>query len=215
MNRIIDISPAIEEGIAVWPGDVPFSRQISLDMKHGDGFTLSDIHTTLHLGAHADASNHYRTDGVGIGEHGLGAYIGPCQVIHVDVDPSKRIMPEMVKTEILAPRVLFHTGTYPDPRVFNEDFASLSPELITWLHGQDVVLIGIDTPSIDPFDDKVLLSHDALGRCQIANLEGLILGHVVPGPYTLVALPLPLVHCDASPVRAVLIDGSLPSGAHP
>jgi arylformamidase len=209
MNDIIDISPPIDPNIAVWPGDVPFSRHVSLDMQQGDGFTLSDIRTTVHLGAHADASNHYRTDGAGIQEHHLAPYIGPCQVVQVDVGPGNRITPDMVADEIQAPRVLFHTGTYPDPTVFNEDFASLSPELVNWLHKKDVVLIGIDTPSIDLFDDKALISHAALGQCGMANLEGLILGHVAPGTYTLVALPLPFMHCDASPVRAILIDGSL------
>jgi arylformamidase len=35
-------------------------------------------------------------------------------------------------------------------------------------------------------------------------LEGLVLDHVPPGDYELIALPLPLAGLDASPVRAIL-----------
>jgi arylformamidase len=38
----------------------------------------------------------------------------------------------------------------------------------------------------------------------VAILEGLELGHVTPGCYELVALPLRLEGADASPVRATL-----------
>ncbi len=38
----------------------------------------------------------------------------------------------------------------------------------------------------------------------MAILEGLVLAPVPPGLYELIALPLPLVGFDASPVRAVL-----------
>ena len=103
-----------------------------------------------------------------------------------------------------APRVLLRTGTFPEPEGWNSDFASLSPELVDALAAAGVVLVGIDTPSVDPFDDAELESHRALRRHGIANLEGLVLGHVPPGRYTLIALPLPLEGADASPVRAAL-----------
>src|SRR5438477_209411 len=41
----------------------------------------------------------------------------------------------------------------------------------------------------------------------MVNLEGLVLAHVPPGLYTLVALPLALEGADASPVRAPLPPG--------
>jgi arylformamidase len=103
-----------------------------------------------------------------------------------------------------APRLLLATGTFPDPTLFNEDFASCSPELIEHLHAHGVRLIGIDTPSIDLFPSKNLPSHQACLRRDMAVLEGLVLSHVADGLYELIALPLPLVGYDGSPVRAVL-----------
>ena len=39
----------------------------------------------------------------------------------------------------------------------------------------------------------------------MAILEGIVLEHVTPGRYTLIALPLKIEGADAAPVRAVLL----------
>ena len=204
MSVLIDISPPISAAIAVWPGDVPYEREVAYDMQDGAHMTLSAIHTTLHLGAHADAPNHYAKDGHGIGAQDLAPYYGPCQVVQVNVAAGQRIYPADVPVAITQPRVLFCTGSFPNPDEFNEDYVSLSPELVHWLNDSGVCLVGIDTPSVDPFESKALESHNALAVTRMANLEGLVLGRVPPGSYQLIALPLPLQNADASPVRAVL-----------
>lgn len=202
---IIDISPVIDSTIAVWPGDTPFTHTRSLDIARGDHLTLSDIRTTLHVGAHADAPGHYAAGGTDIASRPLEHFIGRCQVIEVAVSRGERVLPRHVTgIDAVPPRILFKTGTFPDHRSWNDDFASLSPEIADWLHERGVVLVGIDTPSVDPFDSKALEAHHALGRHDITNLEGLVLAHVTPGVYELIAAPLPLRHADASPVRALL-----------
>lgn len=207
MPKIIDISPEIREGIAVWPGDTAYSRTINLDYRNGDNLVLSEIKGTVHLGAHTDGPNHYDPKGVGISERSLDYYYGPCQVIAVSIERGKRIYPEDIRIDsIKAERVLFCTNSYPDPYQFNEDFNSLSPELIEALANKGVKLVGIDTPSIDPFDSKKLESHNAVREQNLAILEGVLLKDVQPGTYTLIALPLKLKDADASPVRAVLIE---------
>jgi arylformamidase len=199
-----DITPPISPRLAVWPGDTPPSREVLLDTKRGDNITLSTLRATVHLGAHADAPSHYGKDASAIHERSLDFYLGPCQVIHVDVPRHVRITPPMIATSIRAERVLLATGTFPDPTSFNEDFAALSPELVESLHKQGVKLIGIDTPSVDLFESKDLPSHQAFLRLDMAILEGLALAQVPEGLYELIALPLKLEGFDASPVRAVL-----------
>ena len=205
-GRIIDISPVINPDLAVWPGDVPFSRDVNLSIADGANIDLSAIHGTVHLGAHTDAPSHYSGGGEGIAARELSFYIGPAQVISVDVAPGGRIRPEHCDVAIKAPRVLFRTGSYPDPTHFNVDFCSLSPELIEKLAGEGVRMVGIDTPSIDPADSKDLPSHAMVAAYDLAILEGIVLDHVDDGVYTLVALPLRIEGADASPVRAVLIE---------
>ena len=202
---LIDISPLVDESIAVWPGDTPYARTVNVDMAAGGNLTLSDIRTTVHLGAHTDAPSHYDANGSDIASRSLDYYLGACIVLHVDVERGARIYPEDLKDKaITAARVLLRTGTFPDPKNWNDDFASLSPELVDWLHERGVITIGIDTPSVDPMDDKVLEAHQALARNDMANLEGLVLEDVAEGEYELIALPLRLAGADGSPVRAVL-----------
>lgn len=203
--RILDISPPITPGIAVWPGDVGFSRTVALSIASGSNLDLSSMTTTLHVGAHTDAPSHYAGGAPGIGERDLDRYLGRCQVVRVDVGRDERVRPEHVGVPIVAPRVLFHTGTFPDPNHWNSDFASLSPELVDFLADRGVVLVGIDTPSVDPEKDRELLSHTAIARRDLGILEGIVLDGVDPGEYTLIALPLRIPGADASPVRAVLL----------
>lgn len=202
---LIDISPVVDNGITVWPGDTPFVRTVNLDMDEGANLTLSDIRTTVHVGAHADAPSHYVATGEDIAARRLDYYLGACNVFHVDGVQGRRIYPaDLAGKNITAARVLLRTGTFPDPRGWNDDFASLSPELVDWLHDRSVILVGVDTPSVDPFESKELDAHLTLARHDMANLEGLVLDHVPEGEYELIALPLRLAGADGSPVRAVL-----------
>jgi arylformamidase len=201
---IYDISPPISEHLAVWPGDTLPSREVLLDMKRGDNITLSTLHATVHLGAHADAPSHYSANAPAIHKRSLDYYVGPCQVMHVRVKRGERFGLSALTGPIQSERVLFATDTYPNPEQFNDDFAALSPDLVVALHKLSVKLIGIDTPSVDLFDSKELPSHQAFLRCDMAILEGLQLRDVPAGLYELIALPLRLVGFDASPVRAIL-----------
>jgi arylformamidase len=203
-QKIFDISPIISETTDVWPGDIALTRQIQGKLADGSSVDLSSISTTVHIGAHADAPSHYHKDGVTIDAVDLEPYLGPCQVITVKTsgaitraDCEQKIIPGMK-------RVLFRTLSQPDPQQFPAFFAYLSAEVVTFLGQLGTKLVGIDTPSVDPFDSKDLPAHNALYLWQIRNLEGLDLRTVPDGAYELIALPLRLARFDASPVRAIL-----------
>ena len=201
---IIDISPELDEKTAVWPGDVAFSRSWQMEISQGANLDLSSISTTVHIGAHADAPSHYSGTGGSIDTVSLEPYLGPCQVIEVfGVD---LIKPEHISQAKLenGSRLLFKTNSFPNPKKFNENFTALSPEVVDLMGSRGVVLVGLDTPSVDPFDSKDLEAHKKLLHHGIANLEGLLLKDVEEGFYELIALPLKLVGFDASPVRAIL-----------
>jgi len=204
LSRLYDITPSISPALAVWPGDTPPRREVLLDMRRGDNLTLSTLRATVHLGAHVDAPSHYAADGATIDQRDLARYLGPCQVVRVDAPRGTRLPVEALPQTISAPRLLFHTSTFPDPDRFNEDFAAFSTELLEQAHLRGVELVGIDTPSVDLFDSKQLPAHHVCLAHDIAILEGIRLDDVPHGLYELIALPLKLVGFDASPVRAVL-----------
>jgi arylformamidase len=201
---LFDITPPVSPALAVWPGDTPLTREILLDLARGDSVTLSTLRATVHLGAHADAPNHYGRGAPDIASRPLDYYLGPCEVMRVTPGWGNPVTPAMLPRAPSAPRLLLATGTAPDPEAFREDFAALSPELIDHLHGLGVKLVGTDAPSVDPFASKDLPAHHRFLAHDMAILEGLALAGVPEGAYELIALPLRLVGFDASPVRAVL-----------
>jgi arylformamidase len=205
MARLYDLTPRLSARIAVWPGDTPLSREVLLDTARGDRLTLSTLRATVHAGAHADAPSHYGHGAPAIDARPLDLYLGRCQVVRVPARRGTRLTPaDLGDHDLSEPRVLLATGTFPDPDAFNTDFAALSPELVDWLHARGVRLAGIDTPSVDLFDDKALVAHARFLAHDMAILEGLRLDDVPEGRYELIALPLALAGFDASPVRAVL-----------
>lgn len=201
---LYDLSPTIRPEIPVWPGDTPFQTRLTWSIADGASVNLSAITTTPHLGSHADAPFHTEARGEGIADLPLDRYLGPCQV--VKVPPMPLIEPRHVDGIDLANpgRILFKTESVRDRRAFPERFTALSPELAALLAGKGALLVGMDTPSVDPFDSKTLDAHHALFRGGVLILEGLVLDGVPEGTYELIALPLKMAGLDASPVRAVL-----------
>lgn len=201
MTRLYDLSPPLSPRLAVWPGDVPFRREVT---SHPDGTTFSSVATTLHLGSHADAPLHMVRGAAAIDEIPLETWVGPCQVVEARVGPRGRVGLADLAEEPSAPRLLVKTGTFRDRERFTGDFAGLDPSLAAALAARGVVLVGIDTPSVDPYEDEAFEAHRALAREGVAWLEGLVLENVPPGLYELLALPLRIEGGDGSPVRAVL-----------
>jgi len=84
-------------------------------------------------------------------------------------------------------------------------FPVMEAGLIDYLADQEVRLVGLDVPSVDPPESKSLANHHRLGEKGIYILESLDLRGAKPGRYELIALPLKIGGADGSPVRAVLM----------
>lgn len=207
--QIYDISPLISSQLAVFPGDVSFQRNVSMDFTQGDHLSLSSINSTVHLGAHADAPSHYHPEGRSIDQMPIDIYLGSCQVVDVSRVQGEITLKAFEGIEIRAPRLLFKTNSIVDVNQWQVDFSYLHPDVIAWLAERNVRLVGIDTPSMDHSTSKALTSHQSFFRHQIAILEGLVLTDVPEGIYKLIALPLKIAGGEASPIRAILLKGDL------
>ena len=203
--RLWDISPPISAATPCFPGDTAYLQRWNAQIGPGCPVNVSAVTLSPHLGAHADAPLHYGVDAAAIGSVALAPFLGPCRVIHA-IDQGALITPEhlahAIATGLLA-RVLVRTCRRA-PTAWSRAFSAFAPHTITWLAGQGVRLVGIDSQSVDPADSKTLDSHQQLLAHDMRVLENLVLDEVEEGDYELIALPLKLVHADASPVRAVL-----------
>jgi arylformamidase len=206
-----DISPPLRPGLAVWPGDTPFAQERSWTMGPGCPVNVSRITLSTHTGAHADAPLHYSADGAPAGALPLDRYLGPCRVIDVRaarglVEPCHVAAHLAAELGLTPPRILLRTYDRVPLDHWDPDFTAVAPATIDLLAARGVVLIGIDTPSLDPAESKTLDAHRRIARHGMSILEGLMLDAVPPGDYELIALPLRLAELDAAPVRAILRD---------
>lgn len=200
-----DISPPVQPGAPVFPGDTPYQQHWSAQIGPGCPVNVSSITLSPHVGAHADAPLHYDPAGRAVGALDLAPYLGRCRVIHaIGVRPLIFWQHLAHATQGLPPRVLVRTYARAPVDRWDPQLAAFAPETVERLADAGVVLIGIDTASIDPADSRALASHQVIRRRQLRVLENLVLDDVPEGDYELIALPLKLTTADASPVRAVL-----------
>ncbi|AOG21608.1 arylformamidase [Acidovorax sp. RAC01] len=204
-RQLWDISPPVHAGSPVFPGDTAYSQQWCATIGPGCPVNVSAITMSPHVGAHADAPLHYDAQGATIGDVSLDAFLGPCRVIHA-IGCGPLIGWEHLAHAVddaLPPRVLVRTYAQA-PADWDGQLTAYAPGTIERLADLGVLLVGIDTASIDPADSKLLPSHQVIRRRGLRVLENLVLDHVPEGDYELIALPLRLSTADASPVRAVL-----------
>lgn len=211
---IIDISQPVSSKTACFPGDTPFSRQVTLRLEKGATVNLTSFTMSPHVGTHADAPSHIQgcmEDSAGMASTmALLPYIGPCAVLDVSAG-SGGITPELFqraaeRLKELPPRVVFKTQKKLRFDVWEgAEYSHFTVDLIEAMKGRGVILAGLDTPSVDHVDSKDLQVHHAMIKAGFSWLENLDLTDAEEGLYFLCAAPLKLTELEASPVRAVLI----------
>jgi len=207
MSKIYDISQTLSAKTPVWPGDTAFQAERTWQRDDTCPVNVSKITMSSHAGTHADAPLHYDNAGAAIDAVALTPYIGPCIVVDV-VGVSPLIRVEDVEDQIpnKVERVLFKMFEVYPTHVWPENFPALSAELIPFLADKGCLLVGIESPSVDPETSKEIPCHKQIEYYNLAILEGLVLTEVPAGVYDLTALPLKMEGVDASPVRAILRD---------
>jgi arylformamidase len=205
MARIFDISPALKSAIPVWPGDTPFSFASHWALEGDCPVNVGTFTASTHTGAHADAPLHYKNGAKAIDQVDVGRYIGPCVVIDAR-NSGALIKPEDIEANLpqRVERVLFRTYELAPQDAWDSEFTAIHPDTIALIAARGGILVGIDTPSIDPETSKSLFAHMVVLAHDMSILEGLVLDHIEAGLYELIAPPLKIAGGDASPVRALL-----------
>ncbi len=203
-RKLWDISQPLRPALPVWPGDTAFT--IRQRWSHGDGspVNVASVEFSTHSGAHADAPLHYDPAGLSIDAVALEPYLGRCRLVDAR-GAGDAIGAELVDRHWSpgVTRMLFRTFDRFPADAWPTRFTVVSAPAIRALAAHGVILVGLDSPSLDPETSKTMDAHLAVPR-DMRILEGLVLDHVPPGDYELIALPLALSGLDASPVRAVL-----------
>jgi arylformamidase len=203
---LIDISITLGPGTPEWPGDTPFSCGWTLDMVNGASVNVSTITTSPHVGTHADAPLHVKRGAAASDALPIDAFVGPAVVLDVSGASGllDRAALRAAGLEAIPARLLLKTGRSIARGAFPDAWPALTASCAAALAADGLVLLGVDSPSVDERESKSLDVHHALfdGGAQI--LENLDLSQVVGGIYDMIAVPVKLSGLDAAPVRAVL-----------
>jgi arylformamidase len=210
--KIFDISRPLFNGLAPWPGDTAFHFELKWKMAEGATVNVGAVQMGMHNGSHADAPFHFEEGAKTIDRMPLEIYLGDAVVIDLakqfEADRTRRIAIADLEPSIdalaNAPRLLLKTNVWKDSKIFPKWIPVIAPDVAEWLGKQKVKLLGLDLPSVDSIDAKILVNHHALAAAGIAIVESLDLSEIEPGTYHFSALPLPITDGDAAPVRAIL-----------
>jgi arylformamidase len=206
--KIFDISRPLFNGLAPWPGDTAFQYELKWKMAEGASVNVGAITMGVHNGSHADAPFHFKQGARTIEQMPLEIYLGDAVVVDLtakfETDRPRQITIDDLESSPEAPRLLLKTGVWRDSKVFPDWIPVIAPDVAEWLQKRNVKLLGLDLPSVDPIETKVLVNHHALAAAGIAIVESLDLSEVAAGTYHFSALPLRITGGDAAPVRAIL-----------
>jgi arylformamidase len=203
----IDVTVTVRNGMAHWPGDLAYKRQLTQSIATGSVANLSQIECSAHTGTHMDAPRHFIEGGATIETMPIEATVGRARVIEIkDPEMIRKTEVEFYKPE-KGERILFKTrnSSYAwKTSEFQENYIYIPPDTARYLAAVGVMTVGVDYLSVGGFKAGGQETHVALLGAGIWIIEGLNLEHVQPGDYQLVCLPLKLEGSDGSPVRAIL-----------
>ena len=201
----IDVTVPLRDGLVPWPGDPPFRLDRVSDLARGDVCTFSTLSMSAHAGTHIDAPLHYLRRGCAIDRLPIDATVGHARVIQIDnpcvIDPDE-LRSHRIRT---GERLLFKTQNSAQGRgaKFYENYVAVSPEAARYLASRRLRAVGIDGPSIGPFNHGAE-THRVLLAAGVWIIEGLDLTRAPTGACDLICLPLRIVGGDGAPARAIL-----------
>jgi arylformamidase len=210
--RMIDVSLPIGPGMLVWPGNPGVEIAPNQRIADGDDANVSSLSIGTHTGTHVDPPVHFVEGAAGIDRVPVEVLFGPCVVAD-----ARGLRGRLGPTELEGlgipqgtERVLLRSDNselWRDPApAFPDEYVCLSAEGAAWVVGSGIRLIGVDFLSVEAKGSPGHPTHVQLLSNGVVIVEGLDLGEVEPGRYTLAVLPLRIVDGDGGPARAVLLE---------
>lgn len=204
--QIIDISWPISNQMTTYKNkqDVLISATRTWESHHSRESILS---CGIHTGTHVDAPSHFLEQGKTIDQINLNQLIGVCQVFDLTHIPDRITALDLQQLDFTnCQRALFKTKNSLEPAIglFNPHFVYLDQSAASYLATKKLLAVGVDGLGIER-NQPQHETHKILFEQDILIIEGLRLGHVTPGFYELICLPLALVGTDGALARAILI----------
>ena len=213
VGRIVDLTHVL----------VPDREQYTLEIaQRGDrqgpeGDIMKSVYMWSHVGTHVEAPLHFLSAGGDTASIEVSRLMGPAIVLdfrHKEVNEAITCDELQAAGDVLVgDRVLTMTGRdhqYRTPA--SHDRPYLTEEAVDWLvHDRKIACLGTDSSGYEVRGVDHHPNHRTLNEAGVPVLECLAnLQELRSQRIFLIALPLPVVGLDASPVRAIAIDPGAP-----
>lgn len=210
---IHDISVKLYNGMPVWPGNRhKFLHSFAKLMDDNDEINLSRLDMSMHTGTHIDAPFHKINNGKKLNQINVENFMGSAQVIDlthlklkIKADDIRNIISEKVDFLLFKTR----NSKYWAKNSFVENFIYFDKSAAELIADYKPTGVGIDYMSVDAYDAKTPVAHNAFFLNEILVYEGLNLNLINDGFYYFIGLPLNISDSEGSPVRALLYEESL------
>ena len=202
-KTIIDISLPIKTGMPVFPAN----PEVTVERYNTGHSFISKIAFGSHTGTHIDAPCHVSELGSSVDQIDLDSMLGPCRVLNLTHVEESITLTEIKKHSIQkGERIILKTkNSARGFDVYYSDYVFLEGPAAKYLVERAVLMVGIDSLSINKAGGEDNSAHLELLKHGIPIFEGLDLSKVRPGNYLFFGLPLRLEGVDGAPARCVLI----------
>ncbi len=216
MDRLIDLSHAVEHGMCTYPGLAApviqdfWSREESAAYYGADtSFHIARIKLVGNTGTYVDSPFHRYAEGKDLADLPLES-LANLQGVTVRATTGVRSIGRALFSahDVRGKAVLVHTGWarhWGTPQYF-EGHPFLTEEAARWLVDSGAVLVGIDSLNIDDITDPHRPAHSVLLAADIPVVEHLCsLEHLPITGYRLHAAPVKVRRFGSFPVRAYAV----------
>jgi len=207
--RIIDISMPISPDMMVYKNRESMRPKLE-DFRNYETADVYETRMTIHLhtGTHMDAPLHMVEGGAAIDKTDLNKTISRCRVYDLTSVSGGITREDLAGLGIKRDDFVLLKTRNSLSEDFDIDFVYVEQSGAEYLREAGIRGVGIDGLGIER-SQPGHETHITLLGAGIPILEGLRLGHVGEGEYTLLAAPVSIRGVEGAPVRALLLDGDL------
>ena len=216
---VIDLSLPIYHDMPIWSGE-PKTGVIDyfrIGRHRGDAeiMNMKVLFMCGHVGTHTDAPVHLRDDGPSLDQCPLERYVGPARVLNFngrETDIERCDLEAHAEQIVAGRRILLRTGW--DRHLGSEQYfdkqamPKLTVPAMEYLVERGVALVGVDTPSVNPYLDQHVSIFGGETPPVVVELLTNLGSLPTHEDIFLICLPLRIRDGDGSPVRAVALVGS-------
>jgi len=208
-GRVVDLTHVL------LPGKEQYTLEVARrNERHGrEGDIMSVVYMWSHVGTHVEAPLHFLSDGADTASIPIERLMGPAIVLdfrHKQVNEAITLEEVRSAGDVReGDRVLIMTGRHGQYRTpQSHDRPYLAEEAARWLvHDRRINCLGTDSSGYEVRGVDHYPNHRLFNEAGVPVIECLCnLVELRRQRVFLIALPLPVVGLDASPVRAIAIE---------